>query len=517
MNNQPGFQMAISETPQARNGFPRSRGSGPGGNGTDGTEASPSPSRRCFVPLLLVAFSAISFACLGQPKPSLLTPEQQTWLSRGKRFERAGWIYLHTEGEPRQRGFQRGYLLAKEIGAALEVTSAGWRYASSMEWPWLVERAEAMFVSKIDPENLAEIDGMVEGVRAAGANTSRGDLIAYNGIIELSYYWWPAELKRIKEAPTPLSRESCSSFIATGKWTRDGNIVLGHNTMQGYGDAFPCVIEDIQPARGHRILWQTSPGWIHSGTDFFITDAGIVGSETTIGDFEGFDTNGIPEFARMRRATQDAGSLDQWSEIMKRGNNGGYANAWLLGDINTKEIAQLELGLKYSAWEKKGDGFFIGSNIAEDPKILRLETSSKETDIRSSSVARRLRWRNLMKQYAGRIDRLNARSFEADHFDMYRSKDRPGGRSLCGHFELDPDTEGQGPTAVPFDCSGTVDAKVVDAAMARKMSFDARWGSACGMPFVARDFLAAHPQFDWMAPSLKDRPREPWVTFRSGE
>ena len=89
---------------------------------------------------------------------------------------------------------------------------------------------------------------------------------------------------------------------------------------------------------------QTSPGWIHSGTDFFITDAGLVGSETTIGGFHGFSEWGIPEFVRMRRATQDAGNIDEWCEIMKKGNNGGYANAWLLGDVNTREIARLGAG-----------------------------------------------------------------------------------------------------------------------------------------------------------------------------
>ncbi len=56
---------------------------------------------------------------------------------------------------------------------------------------------------------------------------------------------------------------------------------------------------------------------------------------------------------------------------MKRGNNGGYANAWLLGDVNKNEIACLELGLKHVNFEKKRDGFFASSNVAEDLKILR--------------------------------------------------------------------------------------------------------------------------------------------------
>ena len=466
---------------------------------------------RCFLVAALLCLWADR--CLAEPQPSL-TPEQQVWLAKAKRSERAGWVYLHVEGEPRERGFQHGYLLAKEIADGLRVSRIEWQHQSAMDWPWLVTRAAAMFVPRIDAENLAEIEGIAAGAQAAGVNASRDDLIAYNGIIELSEYWWPTELKKIKEGPAPPVRESCSSFVATGSWTKDGNFVLGHNTMQGYGDVFPNLIQDIVPSHGHRILWQTTPGWIHSGTDFFLTSAGIAGSETTIGDFEGFDTNGVPEFVRMRRATQDAGSLDEWCDIMKRHNNGGYANAWLLGDANTREIARLELGLKYSAWEKKRDGYFIGSNVAEDRRILLMETDRKDTDIRLSSVARRVRWKQLMRDYAGKIDIALAKRFEADHFDTWRGKTMPGARTLCGHFDLDPEPQGHD---VPFDCSGTVDAKVVDAAMAKRLAFDARWGSACGVPFRAGKFLASHPQFEWLTDHLRDRPSQPWTTFHAGE
>jgi hypothetical protein len=61
-----------------------------------------------------------------------------------------------------------------------------------------------------------------------------------------------------------------------------------------------------------------------------------------------------------------------------------------------------------------------------------------------------------------------------------------------------------------------VDGKVVDARMAKEMSFAARWGSSCGMAFDAPAFLAAHPQLDWMKDILKSRPSRPWVVFRAG-
>jgi len=468
-----------------------------------------------FRPNSCLLICGISLACLPTPAAEISTTQQQC-LAKGKRSERDGWICLHVEGDAKERGFQHGYLLAPEIAEGIHTTAVTWEHDSAMTWPWLVEHAAAMFTSKMDAENLAELDGIAEGMKAAGRPTTRDELIAYNGSIELTGYWWPQELKKIKDAAPPSVKESCSSFIATGSMTRDGNIVLGHNTMMDYEGVFPNVIEDIVPSHGHRILWQTQAGWVHSGTDFFITDAGLVGSETTIGSFEGFDTNGVPEFTRMRRACQDAKSIDEWCGIMRHNNNGGYANAWLIGDIHSREIARLEVGLREIALERKHDGYFIGSNVAEDRKLLRFETNAKDTDIRESSVARRVRWKQLMKQNTGKIDVALAKQFEGDHFDAYRGKLQPSGRSLCGHFDLDRDAVGWGWPGVPYACCGTVDGKVVDAAMAQKMSFAARWGSACGKAFDAKKFLEAHPQFEWMTDLLKSRPSEPWADFSAG-
>ena len=443
-----------------------------------------------------------------------LSEEQKAWLAKGERHEKKGWIYLHIEGAPRARGFQHGYLLAKEIAESLRVRRVIWAYDSGMEWTWLVEKSKTMFTPKVDPEDTAEIDGIVEGLQAAGVTTTRDELVAYNGWMDLDWYWWPEEKKKIKSNSPNPPKQSCSSFIATGKMTADGNVVLGHNTMDTYNEADFNVVIDIVPEKGHRILMQTAPGLIHSGTDFFVTDAGLVGSETTLGGFEGFDEKGVPEFVRMRSATQDSGSIEEWCEIMKRGNNGGYANAWLLGDVNTKAIARLELGLKYIGYEKKTDGFFIGSNVAEDQKILRFETDTEETDVRTSSIARRVRWKKLMAQNTGRINLGLAKQFEADHYDAYLLKDNASSRSLCGHQELDPASFGKG---TPFRPAGTYDGKVVDATLAKQMAFAARWGSACGRAFDAPKFLQDHPQFDWMTDILKSRPSEPWAEFRAGE
>jgi hypothetical protein len=468
--------------------------------------------KKQIITLLLAVFAA-SGILMSQTTKNL-TNEQNNWLSKANRHEKNGWVYLHIEGKPAERGFQHGYLLAKEIKEALRQMSAVWHYQTALDWQWLVDRSAKMFNSRIDAENMEEMEGIVEGMKAAGVPSTRDEIVAYNASTEFMGYWWP----QVKDTISPNSpnpkKESCSSFIATGSMTADGKIVLGHNTMSSFYYPECNVIIDILPEKGNRILMQSVAGLIHSETDFFITSAGLVGSETTIGGFFPFDENGIPEFARMRRATQYASTIDEWCSIMKEGNNGGYANAWLIGDINTNEIARLELGLKYIGFEKKKDGYFVGSNVAEDLRILRFETKSKEEDIKTSSVARRVRWKQLMKENAGKINLELGEKLEADHYDTYLNSNTPDMRTLCSHPNLDSDPYG---VDVPFAPWGTLDGKIVDSKMAKQMSFVARWGSACGTPFVAKDFLEKHMQFDWMIGLIKDRPAQPWVTFKSGE
>jgi hypothetical protein len=476
---------------------------------------------RLFLPLLLACFGLASWLAaqsasvpVAEKSTPSLTDTQRTWLAQAHRHEKAGWIYLHIEGQPRERGFQHGFLLAKEITEWLRVRRAAWYHNTAMEWADLLKETARFMTPFIDAENREELLGIVDGLRAAGTTVTLDDLVAYNAGIELEGYWWPEAKKQLEGGSTVVNtpKERCSSFIATGSMTRGGGVVLGHNTMGDYVEANANVIIDLVPAKGHRILMQTVPGWIHSGMDFFITAAGLVGSETTIGGFSGFNEWGIPEFVRMRRATQDASTIDEWCAIMKEGNNGGYANAWLLGDVNTGEIARLELGLIHTAIERTRDGFFLGSNIAENLKILRRETSANDVDIRKSNVARRVRWKELMAQHRGKIDVALAKDFEADHLDPFVKKDRPGGRTLCGHWEFETDHPN-----VPFYPAGTFDAKVVDTAMAKKMSFAARWGSGCGRAFDAKKFLREQPQYYWLEGLLKDLPAAPWVEFTAGE
>jgi hypothetical protein len=212
---------------------------------------------------------------------------------------------------------------------------------------------------------------------------------------------------------------------------------------------------------------------------------------------------------------QYANNIDEWSRIMVENNSGAYANSWLLGDINTGEIARLELGLKNHSLEKKKNGYISGSNVADNIEILREETQASYDDIRDPCVARRERWKQLLKKYHGKIDVEAAKLMLADHYDMYLEKENPSSRTICGHHELDdgsiPGSRGA------YYPGGAVDGKVVDSDMARNWQFWAKWGSSCNIGFDANDFLQKHTQYDWMEGHLTDLPAESWTIFPAEE
>ncbi len=453
---------------------------------------------------VLILVCAASFASAAG-----LTPEEQGWIAKAERYDKEGWIYLHIEGEPFERGFQRGYLTAQEIEDFRKTLTYRGQFNTSRDEAFFVQAADSLFAGKIPAEYEEEMRGMTAGMRKAGKEMTYRQMLMLCSFIDLYWYWWSVAEESYNEG----GPGGCSAFVATGDATSDGKIVLGHNTWTPFDLCqYANILIDIKPAKGSRIFMQTWGATLFSGTDFFITDAGIVGCETTIGGFDRFDFTGTPVFIRARQAMQYARSIDEWAATMIDGNNGAYANSWLLGDTKTNEIGRLELGLRYHNLEKKISGFFHGSNVADDLKILRRETNARYDDIRLSSVARRVRWKRLMKQYFGKIDAEIGKRMLADHYDVYLNREQGSNRTLCGHSDLD---NGMVPgSGAPFTPSGAMDGKIVTADMAKNMQFWAIWGSSCGTRELNADqFLEEHSQFEWMRGHLPDVHKHPWVVF----
>ncbi len=446
-------------------------------------------------------------------------PSSNPRLKGAYRFSRGRWVYVHLEGTPSEIGFQHGYLLASEINDAFQSVALTNCRGTGKNKEFFRRAAREMLWPKVEPEYQEEIEGIYKGLQARGVAMSLDDVIWLNAMEELADYyvpWYDAQHK-VAEARPILSPGNCSAFVATGSWTHDRGIVIAHNTWTSYlhGERWNMIF-DIVPRRGYRILMDGFPGIIASDDDFGINSNGIMITETTITQFKGWNPDGKPEFSRARKAMQYSSSIDDYVRIMLDGNNGGYANDWLLGDCKTGEIAQFELGLKaWRVWRTR-DGYFVGSNFARDPKVLAEDTTFNPNDLSSSPNARRVRWEQLMKQHKGQIDVHRGQQFLSDHYDTWQRKEEANERTLCGHGDLSPRGVKVWDWA-PYYPGGSITGKVADSQMTREMSFIARRGHPCGGDFLVQPFLEKHPHYAWQKPLLRDMLAGPWTVFKSGE
>jgi hypothetical protein len=304
------------------------------------------------------------------------------------------------------------------------------------------------------------------------------------------------------------SEIKCSAFIATGNSTKNGDIIMGHNTHTTFMDGrLQNIIMYVTPTNGHHFVMQTSPGFIASVTDWFLSSTGIIGCETTIANINYKPKFGYPFYCRIRQAMQYGNTLEDYDKIMSDHNAGDYACSWLFGNIKTNEIMLFELTLKHKSVQKTKNGVFYGMNSAIDETIREKETTDEEHyDITTSLGARNQRLDELLnKKYKGKIDIDNGKLILADHYDVFLKREAMNRRSICKHVELDP--EHCFKAHYPFGCT---DAKIVNSTLAESLSFWGRFGSACGRIFNVKKFIKKNPYYKSYEPHLDDISNYKW-------
>lgn len=441
--------------------------------------------------------------------------ESDPRLNKATREDKNGWIYVHLEGSPATIGYQHGYLLADDIDTTIQAVSHLLTHETKRDWAFYRAAAKNFLWDKLDAEYKEEIRGIADGLQAHRKNYDTLDITALNAMEELAYYYVPMEDDKIKKGSGDNKAPgNCSAFIATGSYTSDGKIVIGHNNWTSYitGQHWN-VIADIVPEKGNHILMDCMPGFIHSGDDFLITDNGLLITETTITQFKGFDTTAVPEFMRARKAAQYSKSIDDVIKYFTDGNNGGYANDWLIGDTKTNEVAKLELGLKnYRVWRSK-DTAMIGSNFPSDEKLIKEETTFDVNDKTTSPNARKLRMEQLvLVDLKGKINLETGKQIEGDHVDATQNKNANNKCVICGH--IDEDAKGCAEWDLPaYYPMGAVQGKVTTADLAKNMQLWAHMGHPCGQDFIGETFYKAHPEFEWQSKYLKNMKAYPWTMF----
>jgi hypothetical protein len=455
----------------------------------------------------------------------------------GSRYEKDGWICIDIHGSPYERGYTIGYLLSKEIKDVMRMLDFLLMNTYGLPRLFFSDVISELFRKQIKErfmELYIEMEGIVEGIKGNDRvqrdkdNVTLDDIIMWNCFLMIDSMFSSIRDLLMKNAKLkkkyghlydkkafinkPRMIERCSAFIAVGDYTKDGKIVCSHNSFSSFLDTqYSNIIMYVYPDKGNSFVMQTSPGWVWSGTDFYISSNGFICTETTIGAFTNFKLLD-PIFCRIRKAVQYSKTLDDYSKILVERNGGDYANAWLIGDINTNTIMRIELGFKFVNIEKKTNGYFIGYNTAEDPRIRNMETDDTDLyNIKTSSGARRVRLTELMEKYKGKINVKIGQKILADHYDVYLKKINPSNRTCCSHYDLD---ETRFIDYVPFYPGGALDGIVTDSTMAKEMSLSGRWGNSCGIAFDAKKYIDKHPQWSDYAPYLLDRPSQKWSVFK---
>ena len=367
---------------------------------------------------------------------------------------RQGWKVIEVHGEPYERGLAHGVLLHQELRTVLakfpfivnhEIEVTYKKYLRTCR------RTISPLVRTHYPEFYQELTGISQGASTQGVTISVDTLIAWNALMSMYNYfhydYTPEQLARRRHT-SPTATTRCSAFIATGKATKNGKIVMGHTSHSDLvsGSLFNIIMY-MTPEKGHPFCMQTAPGYIASGTDWFITKAGIIGCETTIGDINyqpDFHDGRTPYLCRIREAMQYGTSLDDYTRIMTHRNAGDYAGSWLLGNIHTNEIMLCEIGLHVQNIQRTQDGIFYGMNSAMSFELRAQETTDQDFfDMSTTSGARNYRLHELLHHtYYGKLTPQNAQTILSDHYDVMLHKDHhPSSRTVCVHTYQDPDID----------------------------------------------------------------------------
>ncbi len=363
---------------------------------------------------------------------ALIPLERVRWVGEGYRYDEKGWIFVHVEGEPYPRGYQHGYLLADEMAAYAQKLG---RQEDGKDWVagWSQLRllADALMLRGFDEEVLTEMKGIADGAARAGAKLDGRpfdllDVVTLNSVVDLGQLksalrvapnalTGKSFLSAEDEMQVPDEKHKCSALSATGPATKDGRVVFGQVFMwSGYTGVHFNVMLDLVPAKGHRLVFQTFPGGIHSGTDFYMNSAGILIGETTVAQTP-FDPAGTPQSYRIRRAAQYASSVDEVVETLRTRNNGLYTNDWPIADVKTNEAAMYLLGTaKDRLWRSTDDpapfgtpGFLWANNNARDDEVRKeyaVQPDGAPFDAVFSAWNRDVAFRRFWEEKKGAID-----------------------------------------------------------------------------------------------------------------
>lgn len=344
-------------------------------------------------------------------------------------IDQNGWAFLGiktntnfpSEIQYRAAGFLEGYLSATYMDQYAANQFENWGYTPSTSPPSLQDfmTANLDFMRHMKPKKggdaidikiveqvkllVEQFDGIVEGytyakdtknfsfsfpkmeeldifyLNAAGDLETLNDVFTYSGRVKKRYYGDDTML-------------DCSAFIRTIPLEEGGalsDMVVAHTTWRPYN--LMNRIYKILSIDGKAVSFSSSPGFICSKDDYYVTDQNLVVYETTNNIYDTdlyslLTPKSLLSFVRPVLANRLSSDGDMWTEVCSRYNSGTYNNQWgvinfnLFSAFGMKEVPAGTLWIieQVPGFSQRGDvsqvlntqGYFASYNIPYFKGIL---------------------------------------------------------------------------------------------------------------------------------------------------
>lgn len=371
---------------------------------------------------------------------------------------RNGIKVLHISGRPYERGYQHGFLLAREISEVIPdaITGAASVIAKACNCSMgqaieIMQQGKEAAEGYIPPEFKEEMRGIANGMVAAGSTLDYDDIVLWNTMYDQwCFYARPDLSDPKKDSARHAYPPGCSSFSAWGEATVNGRMVFGKNmdNLDIPGTTEHRILAIVKPDRGYGHAFITHPGMI--AIDGGINEDGVeMMTHRSSSANETLKGCGIGILSRLILANahrvEDAINI---LTVYPRCTGINYhvadakARAAVVVEVSATEIAvRYPQGGKDMLWTANhyncypGWRGYEGYNMVENQApVLRMpdvgtiekwqESLNDTGNPYISGAGRFVRYEQLLDEHYGRIDEEVGKRILGDRVDPYTGKER---------------------------------------------------------------------------------------------
>ena len=271
--------------------------------------------------------------------------------------------YLHEiynlSGTPYEVGYQRGKQVAELLKSELKARPLTFLNAGTSAENYNIEYLKENYPSQYANWKKA-LDKTPEWFRESARGVAEGSGVPYEKLIIAEDYFPFRIEKRADRGKKNIQDDDCCGFLAFGKGTVGGRVLIGGNGETDHASIEHMAIVRVKNDKWNNHVLQTKRPWGLS-CQCGINDKGVALFGSGVGVIEEeYGTFGFRHVVRTR-VLQEANNIDEAIDIMKEGPRMGAQHIYL-GD--TKRAVHIEYSSKRIEIIEPEKGFDAGASSA---------------------------------------------------------------------------------------------------------------------------------------------------------